>query len=67
LVDSGLGAERCPDGDALAARVAKHLAHMPKEDRAQVAERVTVSIERGSEGYAATVAALGGEGGTRRF
>jgi hypothetical protein len=63
----GLGAERCPDRDALAARVAKHLAHTPREDRAQVAERVTVSIERSSEGYAATVAALGGEGGTRRF
>jgi len=66
-LERGPGAERCPDRDTLAAKVAEHLAHTQAASRAQVAERVTVTIERTDEGYAATVAALGGEGGRRRI
>jgi hypothetical protein len=66
-VERGPGAERCPDRDALAARVGKHLADAPGGKRAQVAERVAVTIVRTDQGYVATLATSGGEGGMRRL
>lgn len=61
----GPGAERCPDRGTLARRVAKHLGK--REPRAQVAERVAVSIERSAEGYVGTVSVAGDEDGMRHF
>jgi hypothetical protein len=59
----GVGVERCPDHDALAAQVRKRFSQSPA--RVPVADRVTIAIQRTSDGYLATISALGIEGGTR--
>lgn len=63
----GPGAERCPDGEWLRSGVAKRLAQDAGPARVPIAEHVSVAIERTADGFVATIAALGMEGGTRRL
>ena len=61
--DSDAG--HCPDHETLAVQLEKRLAQTGGVARRPVAEQVSVTIQRTHEGYRATVAALGLEGGTR--
>jgi hypothetical protein len=62
----GPGAERCPDRDTLAARVAGRLFEATAA-RSPVVDRVSIAIARAPEGYVATVATQGYAVGVRNL
>ncbi len=63
----GTGAERCPDREWLASGLVKRLAQNASPAGRPITEHVSVAIERTADGFVATIAALGMEGGIRRL
>lgn len=66
-LERGLGTDRCPDHDTLAARVAARPGAAEPGRRVPLADKVDITVVRGESGYVATLAASGPEHGTRRL